>query len=157
MARIPTIRAARVGERMMVWPSGMSSIADEPLRFALASVADDDRPLADARLGLLRSPSFATPAKIGAMRDDETDDWEDEDDEDDDDGPIMLGAAPDEDDDDAPDLGPDERDMDLMDGSWESEYYSGRQRVRNWNLIMLALGLLVVVGLLASIGGNLFR
>lgn len=88
------------------------------------------------------------------MRDDEIDEW---DDDEDDDGPIMLGAPPADEEDDGIELGPDERDMDLMDGTWESEYYSGRQRVRNWNLIMLVLGLLVVAGLLVSTASVLFR
>lgn len=68
--------------------------------------------------------------------------WE----EDEDDGPIFLGDA--EDNYDEPDLGPDERDMDLMDGSWEQRYYAGRVRSRDWSSIMLGLGLLVLLGLL---------
>jgi hypothetical protein len=48
--------------------------------------------------------------------------------------------------DDAP--GPDERDMDLMDGSWEQEYYSGRIKSRNWNAIGIAIGIIVIASLL---------
>lgn len=47
---------------------------------------------------------------------------------------------------DAP--GPDERDRDLMDGSWEQEYYSGRIKTRNWNAIGIAIAILVVAGLI---------
>ncbi len=87
------------------------------------------------------------------------DDWDtpfDDDDayDDDDDGPIVLGRAPR---DDTRDLGPDEHDMDLLDGSWEEEYYSGRHRTRNWNTIMLGLALLIVLGLLISTAGVFFR
>jgi hypothetical protein len=89
------------------------------------------------------------------------DDWDqiledeyDADDEDNDDGPILLGRKPR---DESQDLGPDERDMDLLDGSWEAEYYSGRHRSRNWNAIMLGLALLVVLGLLISTAGVFFR
>jgi hypothetical protein len=46
--------------------------------------------------------------------------------------------------DDGEDLGPDERDLDLLDGSWEQEYYSGRQKTRDWNTVMVAVALLVV-------------
>lgn len=44
-------------------------------------------------------------------------------------------------------LGPDERDRDLMDGSWESEYYAGRQKSRDWNAIIVGVGLIVVIAL----------
>lgn len=46
-----------------------------------------------------------------------------------------------------PDLGPDERDMDLIDGSWEERYYSGRERPRDWTNIFLGIGLLVVLSM----------
>lgn len=49
--------------------------------------------------------------------------------------------------DDGPDLGPDERDRDLMDGSWEQEYYSGRMKSRDWNAITAGVALLVVIAL----------
>ena len=47
---------------------------------------------------------------------------------------------------DAP--GPDERDRDLMDGSWEQEYYSGRIKTRNWNAIGVGIAILVLAGLI---------
>lgn len=46
------------------------------------------------------------------------------------------------------DIGPDERDLDLMDGSWEEQYYSGRLPTRDWNTILLAGALLVIIALL---------
>lgn len=45
-------------------------------------------------------------------------------------------------------LGPDERDMDLLDGSWEDSYYRGERRGRDWNSIGIAIALLVLMGLL---------
>ncbi len=64
--------------------------------------------------------------------------------------PIRIAGDEDIDDyddygDDAP--GPDERDMDLMDGSWEQEYYSGRIKSRNWNAIGVGIAILVIAGL----------
>ena len=70
-----------------------------------------------------------------------------------DDGPIALGA-PEEWDELA--LGPDERDADLMDGTWEQKYYSGRLKSFNWQAIMVALGLLVAAGLIISTAATLF-
>ena len=58
---------------------------------------------------------------------------------------IPLGA--DSEADAGPDLGPDERDMDLMDGSWEQRYYSGKEGGRDWNTIGVGIGLLVLVSL----------
>ncbi len=59
-----------------------------------------------------------------------------------------MGERPDLDDDDTgPDLGPDERDRDLLNGSWEQEYYSGRQKVRDWNAVMVGVALLVVAAM----------
>ena len=58
-----------------------------------------------------------------------------------------MGAEPDDDFDDGPDLGPDERDRDLMDGSWEENYYAGRVRGRDWRSVGIGIGLLVVIGL----------
>lgn len=59
-----------------------------------------------------------------------------------------MGQLPGLDDDDgARDLGPDERDRDLLDGSWEEEYYSGRQKVRDWNAAMAGVALLVAAAL----------
>ncbi len=48
----------------------------------------------------------------------------------------------------ATNLGPDERDMDLIDGSWEQDYYSSRRRRRDWNSIGIGIAILVVLGLL---------
>lgn len=48
---------------------------------------------------------------------------------------------------DEPDLGPDERDRDLMDGTWEHEYYTGRMRTRDWNAVLAGIALLVVIAL----------
>lgn len=50
--------------------------------------------------------------------------------------------------DDEPDLGPDERDRDLMDGSWEERYYAGRIRRRDWSSVLLALALLALIGMI---------
>lgn len=65
---------------------------------------------------------------------------------DDDDDLILF--PPEADDDPGPDLGPDARDRDLMDGSWEQRYYSGQQRTRNWGSITTGIGLLVLLSLL---------
>jgi hypothetical protein len=46
-----------------------------------------------------------------------------------------------------PDLGPDERDRDLMDGSWEDRYYSGRLRKRDWHTISIGIALLALMGM----------
>ena len=43
--------------------------------------------------------------------------------------------------------GPDERDLDLMDGSWEQKYYSGKNRSIDWNAVNIGLGIAVLVGL----------
>lgn len=45
-------------------------------------------------------------------------------------------------------LGPDERDMDLLDGSWEQRYYAGQTRTRDWQAITAAVGVLVLIGLI---------
>lgn len=69
------------------------------------------------------------------VRDAEDDDWvEDE-------GPVFYDDEP------GPDLGPDERDMDLIDGTWEERYYTGRVHQRDWSNVFLAIGLLVVLSL----------
>ena len=52
-----------------------------------------------------------------------------------------------EDEDDIPNLGPDDRDRDLMDGSWEAEHYSGRRRTRDWSSITAGVALLIVIAL----------
>ncbi len=49
--------------------------------------------------------------------------------------------------DDELDLGPDERDLDLLDGSWEERYYSGRIRQRDWQGVWVGLALLALMGL----------
>lgn len=66
------------------------------------------------------------------------------DDDEDEDDPIPLG----EDGSDEADLGPDARDLDLMDGSWERDYYSGRVRSRDWNTIAKGLALVVLAAIL---------
>ena len=68
--------------------------------------------------------------------------WEDEE-------PISLGP-------DIParedrDLGPDERDRDLIDGTWEQDFYAGRQRSIDWHAVMVGLGLLVLLGMLIPV------
>lgn len=46
-------------------------------------------------------------------------------------------------------LGPDERDRDLLDGSWEREYYAGQRRPsRDWNSIGIGIALLFLMGML---------
>ncbi|MCK6563581.1 MAG: hypothetical protein L6Q80_02390 [Dehalococcoidia bacterium] len=50
-------------------------------------------------------------------------------------------------DEDGPDLGPDERDRDLMDGTWEERYYSGRAKQRDWQSVYVGLALLALMGL----------
>jgi hypothetical protein len=47
-----------------------------------------------------------------------------------------------------PDLGPDERDRDLLDGSWEERYYGGRVRRRDWNAVYVGVALLIVLAFL---------
>ncbi len=51
-------------------------------------------------------------------------------------------------DEDEVELGPDERDADLLDGSWEEAYYAGRVRRRDWSSIGVAIALLFLLGLL---------
>lgn len=48
---------------------------------------------------------------------------------------------------DGPDLGPDERDMDLLDGTWEQDYYAGRRRGPDWQTISVGVGLLVLMAM----------
>lgn len=43
--------------------------------------------------------------------------------------------------------GPDERDRDLIDGTWEQRYYSGQHRERNWGAIGLAMGIVLVMAM----------
>lgn len=68
-----------------------------------------------------------------------------DDDEDDDRIPLFT---PEEEYDDGPNLGPDARDLDLMDGSWEQRYYSSERRSRDWGAITAGIGLLVLISLL---------
>lgn len=49
--------------------------------------------------------------------------------------------------DDGPDLGPDERDRDLMDGTWEQKRYSGQRKSRDWNTIGLGIALLIITAM----------
>lgn len=49
--------------------------------------------------------------------------------------------------DDGPNLGPDELDQDLLDGSWEQAYYAGQERPRDWNSIVVGLSLLALAGM----------
>jgi hypothetical protein len=44
-------------------------------------------------------------------------------------------------------LGPDERDRDLLDGSWEQRYRAGGVRRRDWHSIGIGLGLLALLGI----------
>lgn len=66
-------------------------------------------------------------------------DAEDEDD--------WVDDAFDDDGDPGPDLGPDERDGDLLDGSWEMRYYAGRENPRDWTTVYIGIGILIVVSL----------
>ena len=55
------------------------------------------------------------------------------------------------------DLGPDERDADLLDGTWEEEYYSGRQRGPDWNAVQVGVALVLVFALLVPLALALLR
>ena len=59
---------------------------------------------------------------------DEYDDFEDEDDD------LLLG--------------PDERDRDLLDGSWEQKYYASERRSRDWSTIGIGISLLFLIGMI---------
>jgi hypothetical protein len=72
----------------------------------------------------------------------------------DDEDRIALGLEDDEedpedfvDDDGFHAPGPDERDRDLMDGSWEQRYYSGREGTRDWSNIGLAIAIVVILAM----------
>ena len=58
---------------------------------------------------------------------------------------------------DEPDLGPDDRDRDLMDGSWEARYYGGRVRRRDWHSVYVGLAILILLGFLVPAVVVLFR
>jgi hypothetical protein len=45
-------------------------------------------------------------------------------------------------------LGPDERDRDLLDGSWERQYYATERRSRDWGAIGVGVALLLLMGML---------
>ena len=45
-------------------------------------------------------------------------------------------------------LGPDERDRDLLDGSWERQYHAGGNRSRDWSSIGIGIALLLLMGML---------
>jgi len=63
----------------------------------------------------------------------------------DDEDVIPLG---DEDEEDyGPDLGPDERDMDLLDGTWEQRYYAGQQKTRDWGSVLAGVALLALLAM----------
>lgn len=64
--------------------------------------------------------------------DEDYDEWVDEDDDFDDGGVV----------------GPDERDRDLLDGTWEQRYYSGQERSRDWGTIAIAISLVVLASLI---------
>ena len=53
-----------------------------------------------------------------------------------------------EDEDDDLILGPDERDRDLLDGSWEQKYYASERRSRDWGTIGIGIALLFLIGLI---------
>lgn len=45
-------------------------------------------------------------------------------------------------------FGPDERDRDLLDGSWERQYHAGSNRRRDWNSIGIGIALLLLMGMI---------
>jgi hypothetical protein len=47
--------------------------------------------------------------------------------------------------------GPDERDRDLMDGSWEARYYGGHIRQRDWSSVVIGLSLLLLMAFIVPI------
>lgn len=47
--------------------------------------------------------------------------------------------------------GPDERDRDLLDGSWEERYYAGRARRRDWSAVGVGITLLILLALVLPI------
>ncbi|MCC7365435.1 MAG: hypothetical protein IT303_13800 [Dehalococcoidia bacterium] len=80
---------------------------------------------------------------------DDDDELELEDDED----VITLGREELDDEpwDDGPDLGPDERDRDLLDGSWEQRYYAGQAGQRDWSTVYTGLAILVLLSILVPV------
>lgn len=77
----------------------------------------------------------------------DTNDLPDDEDEAEEEDSFLLGEATADAGFDEPDLGPDERDRDLMDGTWERRHYAGEHRQRDWNTVYLGLSLLVLLGL----------
>jgi len=59
---------------------------------------------------------------------------------------IELGDG-----DDGPDLGPDERDADLMDGSWERRYYTQPTARRDWQSVYVGIALIIVMAMLVPL------
>ena len=57
---------------------------------------------------------------------------------------AAQGYLPDEE----TDLGPDERDADLLDGSWEQGYYAGRNQPRDWKNVYIGLALLLLIAMI---------
>jgi hypothetical protein len=56
------------------------------------------------------------------------------------------------DDDDEVNLGPDETDRDLLDGTWEEDYYAGRVKTRDWRNVSIAISLLLLAAIVLSVG-----
>jgi hypothetical protein len=57
----------------------------------------------------------------------------------------------DEDFEESPDLGPDERDADLLDGTWEQRYYTQRASGPDWHGIQVGIALLLAIALLVPL------
>jgi hypothetical protein len=70
---------------------------------------------------------------------------------------FELEELDDLDDEPGPSLGPDERDADLMDGSWETRYYTGQTRSRDWNAVGIGIGLLLVTALVVPLVTVVFQ
>lgn len=49
------------------------------------------------------------------------------------------------------DLGPDETDQDLLDGTWEERYYAGQTGQRDWRAIFVGLSLLALAGMVVPL------
>jgi hypothetical protein len=70
---------------------------------------------------------------------------------------IVLGREDPSNDDDEPDLGPDERDADLMDGTWEQRYYAEPAARRDWQSIYVGIALLILMAMLIPLILAAFR
>lgn len=57
----------------------------------------------------------------------------------------------------SPNLGPDDTDRDLLDGTWEEEYYKGARRQRDWRSIGVGLALLVLLAMILPAIGLFLR